>query len=119
MNISDINRLRREMGQTAFNQFYPQYAAVGLPVIPKVPVTILKGDIEVPLTVTLINVAEGKQTASAKVIKEITGWTVKACTDFIKAGDLPKAINTVVLNKKDLQELIDLAALDTCSIKIN
>lgn len=120
MNISDITRLRKEMGQTAFAQFYPQFANVGLVATPvKVPVTVTKGNIEVPLTATLISVAEGKQTASAKIIKEITGWTVKASTDFIKQGDFPKIINTIVVTKEEVQAYADQASADTCIIKVN
>lgn len=120
MNISEINKLRKEMGQTVFAQFYPQFANVGLVPAPvKVPVTVTKNNVEVPLTATLVSVAEGKQTATAKIIKEITGWTVKASTDFIKEGNFPKVINTVVISKEELQAYAEQASADTCILKVN
>lgn len=119
MNISDINRLRKEMGQTAFAQFYPQFATVGLVPAPvKVPVTVTKGNVEVPLTAILVSVAEGKQTATSKLLKEITGWSVKASTEFIKEGTFPKVIGTIVVTKEELQAYATNAAVDTCIIEV-
>jgi hypothetical protein len=120
MNISEARQIKMQIGKQAFDLLYPQFAnLLSNPVPVKVPVTVTKNNVEVPLTATLVSVAEGKQTATAKIIKEITGWTVKASTDFIKEGDFPKVINTVVISKEELQAYAEQASADTCILKVN
>ena len=117
MNISDINRLRQEMGLETFAQFYPQFANIGLP---KPVVNIPAPTVEVvPLRATLISVAEGKQTASIAVIRALTGWTVKGATAFVKEKDFPKAIIPIVVEAEELQKIVNKAKLDICLIEIN
>lgn len=117
MNISDINRLRKDMGQVAFNQFYPQYANVGLEK-PAIVIPVVTPEVA-PLRATLLSVAEGKQTASIAVIRALTGWTVKGATAFVKEKDFPKAITPIIVEAEELQKIVDKAKLDICLIEIN
>ena len=104
MTANDINGLKKQLGEKTFNSMYPQYATVGKSkpvsqILVKDPIVVTE------LMYTLVGVAEGKQTATINFVRQITGWTVKVATTFVKEGDFPKQITGIIVSKEELIRL--------------
>jgi hypothetical protein len=48
----------------------------------------------------LVSVFTNKQTQTVTTLRDITGWTVKKATDFVKQGDFPKVIQYNIKSTK-------------------
>ena len=46
------------------------------------------------------SVFTNKQTQTVTTLRDITGWTVKKATDFVKQGDFPKVIEYNIKSTK-------------------
>jgi hypothetical protein len=82
MRHLDLHRFKKSIGKVTFGLFFPnenkrlnQKHGVG-----KQP------------DLVLVSVPEGKQTQTVTAIRNITGWTVKKATAFVKEGDYPKVV---------------------------
>lgn len=83
MKHLELHRFKKAIGAVTFGLFFPnenkklnQKHGVG-----KQP------------DLVLVSVPEGKQTVTVKALREITGWTVKKATAFVKEGDYPKVVD--------------------------
>lgn len=83
MKDLELRRLKKVIGAITFGLFYPnenkklnQKQGIG-----KQP------------DLVLVFVPEGKQTVTVNSIREITGWTVKKATAFVKEGEYPKVVD--------------------------
>lgn len=105
MTTNDINTLKKQLGEKAFRLMYPQYTNVGT----SKPVNkiVVKEPIHVNgLVFILLGVAEGKQTVTINFIRQITGWTVKNATAFVKEGEFPKVVTDLIVTKEELDNLV-------------
>jgi len=82
MKDLQLHRLKKTIGNTLFKLFYPnenkkfeQNHGVGK-----------QSDL------VLVSVPEGKQTQTVTAIRNMTGWTVKIATAFVKEGHYPKVV---------------------------
>jgi hypothetical protein len=82
MKHLELHRFKKAIGAVTFGLFFPnenkklnQKHGVG-----KQP------------DLVLVSVPEGKQTQTVTAIRNMTGWTVKKATAFVKEGDYPKVV---------------------------
>ena len=107
MKHLELHRFKKAIGKATFGLFFPnenkrlnQKHGIG----GKQP------------DLMLVSVGTGKQTAAAGYLRDITGWTVKKSTAFVKEGDYPKV---VIYNLKaeeavrpgySIKEIIEIAS---------
>ena len=82
MKHLELHRLKKRIGATVFGIFYPNENKK----------LDQKHGIGKQYDLMLVHVPVGKQTAAVSYIRELTDWTVKKATAFIKEGDYPKVI---------------------------
>lgn len=106
MKHLELHRFKKAIGAVTFGLFFPnenkrlnQKHGVG----------------GKQLDLMLVSVAPGKQTQTVQYLRDITGWTVKKATAFVKEGDYPKVViynlKTDIANKEEtlISEIIEAA----------
>jgi hypothetical protein len=82
MKHLELHRFKKAIGTLTFGLFFPnenkrlnQKHGIG-----KQP------------DLVLVSVPVGKQTQTVTAIRNMTGWSIKKATDFVKKGDYPKVV---------------------------
>ena len=82
MKHLELHRFKKAIGAITFGLFFPNENKR----------LEQKHGVGKQLDLVLVSVPEGKQTATVGYIKNLTGWTVKKATAFVKEGDYPKVV---------------------------
>jgi hypothetical protein len=82
MKHLELHRFRKTIGKVVFGLFFPNENK---------RLNQKHGTGKQP-DLVLVSVPEGKQTQTITAIRNMTGWTVKKATAFVKAGDYPKVV---------------------------
>ena len=82
MKHLELHRLRKRIGSITFGIFYPSENKK----------LDQKHGVGKQLDLVLVHVPVGKQTTTINSIRDITNWTVKKTTAFVKEGDFPKVV---------------------------
>lgn len=82
MKHLELHRFKKTIGAITFGLFFPNENK---------RLNKFHGkDKEEDLLLTFV--PEGKQTVTVSYLRDITGWTVKKATAFVKQGDYPKVV---------------------------
>ena len=82
MKTLELNRFKKAIGAITFGIFFPNENK---------RLKQKKGIGKQP-DLVLVSVPAGKQTQTITAIRNMTGWTVKKATVFVKEGDYPKVV---------------------------
>ena len=82
MKHLQLHRFKKVIGNTIFKLFFPNENKR----------LEQKHGIGKQYDLVLVSVPVGKQTATVSYIRDLTDWTVKKATAFVKEGDYPKVI---------------------------
>lgn len=82
MKHLELHRFKKAIGAVTFGLFFPNENKK----------LNQKHGVGKQLDLVLVSVPEGKQTATVGHIRNLTNWTVKKATAFVKEGEYPKVI---------------------------
>lgn len=82
MKHLELHRFKKAIGAITFGLFFPNENKR----------LNQKHGIGKQLDLVLVSMPEGKQTATVGHVRNMTGWTVKKATAFVKEGDYPKVV---------------------------
>jgi len=82
MKHLELHRFKKAIGTVTFGLFFPNEKKK----------LEQKDGIGKQYDLVLVSVPAGKQTAAVNYVRDLTLWTVKKATAFIKEGDYPKVI---------------------------
>lgn len=82
MKHLELHRFKKAIGAITFGLFFPNENKR----------LEQKHGVGKQYDLVLVHVPAGKQTAAANYVREITQWTVKKSTAFVKEGDYPKVV---------------------------
>jgi hypothetical protein len=82
MKHLELHRFKKAIGAITFGIFFPNENKR----------LEQKHGVGKQLDLVLVFVPEGKQTTTVSAIRNMTGWTVKKATAFVKEGDYPKVV---------------------------
>lgn len=104
MKHLELHRFKKVIGKITFGIFFPNENKR----------LEQKHGVGKQLDLVLVHVPAGKQTIAVATLRDITGWTVKKATAFIKEGDYPKVIiynikQEETVDGSSLQDVIDSA----------